>query len=100
MKLNCWEFMKCGRELDGERMAELWICPAYTESRLDGVHGGTNAGRACWLVTGTLCDDRIQGVYEKKQPLCSQCAFYRAVHREEGMNFIPAASLLKKLDDE
>ena len=49
MKTNCWEFKNCGRDLNGTRADELDICPVSAEIRLDGVHGGKNAGRACWV---------------------------------------------------
>jgi hypothetical protein len=55
-KPNCWEFMKCGRQPRGERVATLGVCPAATEKKLDGTHHGKNAGRACWAVAGTLCE--------------------------------------------
>ena len=47
---NCWEHKKCGREPGGSETESLGVCPAAVESRLDGVHGGRNAGRACWIV--------------------------------------------------
>jgi hypothetical protein len=28
MKVNCWEFKKCGRESQGPNAAELGVCPA------------------------------------------------------------------------
>jgi len=42
-KPNCWEFKQCGREPGGLLSDELGVCPASTETRLDGVHGGKNA---------------------------------------------------------
>jgi hypothetical protein len=65
-KLNCWEFKKCGRQPGGENIEKLGLCPATTEARLDGVHNGNNAGRACWVVSGTLCGGEVQGTYAKK----------------------------------
>ena len=49
MKLNCWEFKKCGRQLGGIHVSDLGICPAAQETRLNDVHGGSNAGRSCFL---------------------------------------------------
>ncbi len=65
-KLNCWEFTKCGREPGGIREHELGTCPVPGEKRLDDVHGGVNAGRACWVGAGTLCDGKVQGSFAKK----------------------------------
>ncbi|MDH4164450.1 MAG: hypothetical protein OEW15_17440 [Nitrospirota bacterium] len=39
----------------------MGLCPAAAEEALDGVHDGTNAGRSCWVVAGTLCKDSVQG---------------------------------------
>ncbi len=96
-KTNCWEFMRCGREQGGTNVARLGICPAARESRLDGTHHGTNAGRACWVVAGTLCKGEVQGVFAKKYRECSQCRFYVQVRAEEFPSFSLAPSLLVKL---
>ena len=63
---NCWEYNKCGKGPNGLNGEKTDICTAATEKRLDGVHGGTNAGRACWVVAGTLGRGKIQGVFVKK----------------------------------
>lgn len=65
-KLNCWEFKKCGREKDGANTADLGVCPASTETALHGVHDGTNSGRACWVMEGTLCAASVQGSFFRK----------------------------------
>jgi hypothetical protein len=48
MKMNCWQVKKCGREPGGGNEAQLGVCPAATETALQGVNGGKNGGRACW----------------------------------------------------
>jgi len=50
MKTNCWEYKKCGREPGGSKARELGIYLAATETKMAGVHGGSQAGRACWVV--------------------------------------------------
>lgn len=84
--MNCWEFKKCGREPGGKKTAELGVCPSTTCTDLDGVHGGKNAGRACWVVAGSLCGGKIQGTYAKKLVNCWRCNFMNAVKREEDPN--------------
>lgn len=74
-KINCWEYKKCGREKGGNRTQELGVCPASTETRLDGVHGGSNAGRACWVTSDAWCS----GDGLKR---CEKCDFYALVKRE------------------
>jgi len=87
MKLNCWEFKKCGRQPGGEKESVLGECPAAKENRLDGIHGGTNAGRACWVVAGTRCKGKVQGTYALKVKDCIDCDFYRKVRQEEFPEF-------------
>ncbi len=82
-KLNCWEFKKCGRQPGGHNVAKIGLCPASVEDRLDGEHGGINAGRACWVVVGTICDGEVQGTYTEKFKDCEQCDFYLSVIDEE-----------------
>lgn len=94
---NCWEFMQCGREPGGKKTSDLGVCPAATEKRLDGMHHGFNAGRACWVVAGTLCKGEVQGFFAKKYQHCSQCRFYTQVRDEELPNFSMAPTLLSKL---
>ena len=89
MKMNCWEIKKCHTKE---------ICPAYGEARLNGVHGGMNAGRACWVVVGTFCSCRIQGEFAKKVSSCRQCEVYRLVEQEEGDDFKISALLLPLLN--
>ncbi len=87
MKQNCWEFKKCGREPGGMRAHELGTCPAATDYRLDGVHDGRNAGRACWVLAGTFCGGRVQGTFAQKFPNCGVCDFYKVVRAEESGGF-------------
>lgn len=78
-------------------MQELGICPAATEKRLDGVHGGKNAGRACWVVAGSLCKGEVQGTFASKYRECANCDFYKLVQREEYPKFVLSATLLARL---
>jgi hypothetical protein len=96
-KLNCWEFKNCGRQPGGVNVHDLSICPAAVEKRLDGIHDGNNAGRACWVVAGTMCRGEVQGTFIKKYKHCSHCDFYITVRNEEGRNFVFSVVLLDKL---
>jgi len=97
LKKNCWEVMKCGREPGGGKAKELGVCPAATDERLDRVHGGKNAGRACWVIAGTFCEGSVQGTFAQKYRDCTTCDFYRQVRKEEGSDYHSALVLLKKL---
>ena len=86
--LNCWEIKRCGNEDK---------CPAKREARLNGIHGGENGGRACWVVHGTFCDNEIQGSHAEKYKKCYECEAYKIVRKEATPNFQLAGSLLNKL---
>ncbi len=97
-KLNCWEFKKCGREAGGAKVGELGLCPAATTRELDGVHGGKNAGRSCWIVAGTLCKGQVQGTFAQKMNNCLACDFYHAVRDEERDKFVLSVMLLNRMN--
>jgi hypothetical protein len=98
-KLNCWEFKRCGRQPQGEKTAEMGVCSAAADERLDGEHGGVNGGRACWVVAGTLCGGKTQGSFAQKMDNCMNCDFYKTVKDEEGREFKMSVFLLKKLKE-
>ena len=85
--LNCWEYFKCGREPGGINAEEEGICPAALTKLHHGVNGGTNAGRYCWTVEGTLCDHKVQGDMDEKLLDCINCSFFKQVNFEEGREF-------------
>ena len=100
MSINCWEFVKCGREPGGRRVAELGVCPAAEFRAADGYLGGTNGGKACCFITGTFCEEILQGTYRDKSKDCWDCAFYRKLRQMHGAGFsMPAfAESLSKRD--
>jgi len=95
--MNCWEFKKCGRQPGGNKAAELGICTAAIEHRVDGLHHGTNAGRVCWFVTGTLCGGKVQGSYAVKLANCMSCDFYQVVSKEESANRVSYKDVTARL---
>lgn len=82
-KPNCWEFKKCERQPGGRLAGELGVCPASTYEKLNGMHYGKNAGRACWAVAGTFCGGTVQGTEAQKQHNCWKCDFFQSVRKEE-----------------
>jgi len=83
MKQNCWGVKKCGREQGGQKESELGVCPVSTFIALNNVHGGKNAGRACWVVAGSLCGGKVQGNEAQKRTACWECDFFKQVKKEE-----------------
>lgn len=96
-KLNCWEYKQCGREPNGGNVGKLGVCPAATEKRLHDVHEGINAGRSCWVVAGTYCQGKVQGIFAQKITTCKECDFYKKVQAENFSTFQISLSLLQKL---
>jgi hypothetical protein len=79
--MNCWEFKKCERQPGGQKVNELGVCPAANATEHDGKNGGTNAGRYCWKVAGTLCGGKVQGSYAAKETSCMACDFFKQVQQ-------------------
>ena len=99
-KINCWEHKRCGREPGGIKVHELGVCPASEEERLDGTHDGTNAGRACWTIAGSMCGGTVQGTFAEKYGNCVLCDFFNLVKMEEGTEFHLSSTILEKLEKE
>jgi len=93
-KINCWEFMGCGLHIKSGFIggSEAVLCPACGDKQRKGLHGGKNAGRACWLVSGTLCGGTKQGTAKQKHDICIPCDFYALVIDEENGNEITPLS--------
>lgn len=85
-KQNCWEFKNCGRQPGGAKAVELGVCPASTTD-CRGLNGGTNSGRQCWAIAGTLCGGKVQGTFAQKMTNCMACPFFLQVKTEEGPGF-------------
>lgn len=89
-KMNCWEYMRCGRQPGGSNVVKLCVCPAsvVTAYRDGHYHDGTCLGRRCWRMAGTLCEGEVQGTFAKKIGDCRECPFYQKVKEEEGVDFV------------
>ena len=77
-KLNCWEFMNCGREPGGVLSATCGVCPVSVAFQCDGTNGGQAAGRCCWRISHSA---GLNGQRSNLPRLatCFACAFYRRV---------------------
>ena len=96
--MNCWDYKKCGRELNGKNVKELGVCPACTEVRTNGINSGQNGGRSCWGIAGTLCGGEVQGTFAIKALNCLQCDFFKLVWREQqGNNYVDSTEIIKIL---
>lgn len=97
VKRNCWDFCGCGKQGDGNHGEEPGICPAFLETKLNGIHGGKNGGRACWMVAGTKCGSRIKRIFVPKFIVCKICDFRKTVIHEESQNFVVSDDFMKML---
>ena len=61
---------------------------------MNSVHSGQNAGRACWVVSGTMCGGKVQGMFADKMGRCVLCDFYRKVKVEEARDFRITSELI------
>jgi hypothetical protein len=96
-RLNCWEYMRCGREPGGLHVVDLGVCPVSEAQATHGLHGGECGGRACWAIGGTLCGGKVQGSFASKIKNCLECDFYHLVKCEEGDRFSSIDSILNRL---
>ena len=86
-KQNCWEYMKCGRHPGGDKAAAMGVCPVSVYEDLNGVHGGENAGRACWVVDSSLCPEVKRETSEMKFTGCWKCDFFQTVKNEKRSSY-------------
>jgi hypothetical protein len=77
-KQNCWEFKQCGRGPDRKN-----DCAVAKEHMFNGLHGGMNAGRACWVVAGTGGGGPATGTFAIVSRDCLRCDFFKQVEIDE-----------------
>ena len=82
-----------------KKVAELGICPASTDEKLNKTNHGKNGGRSCWPLAGTFCGGQIQGVFAQKFQSCMDCDFYKTVLKEEieSGTLVMAKQILEKV---
>jgi len=72
-KVNCWDVKKCCNETGNKK-----ICSVKKESIANGLNGGINGGRICWVIMDSHCK-------QKARTACFQCEFHYKVKAEEGL---------------
>jgi hypothetical protein len=86
-KLNCWEFMKCGRHIGKDKTDKSDVCPVATAISADGLNGGVNGGRICWVIATTCSEKHIHCLNYKRKDPCFSCEFrYKVMMEEELIN--------------
>lgn len=97
MKQNCWEFYGCTISKRRTLLGRRKTCPAYRETRLHGIHGGKNGGRACWIAAAPFCRLHMEKTRGRAWMTCQACDFYRMVQNEEGVHHIIPQEILEAL---
>jgi len=87
-RLNCWEFMKCGKGPEGNGKSESAPCPVASNSEASGFNNGVNGGRICWLIADRQCNETLVCSPEQDSLSCDSCDFHALVKSEEGLNDI------------
>jgi hypothetical protein len=96
MKKNCWEFKGCGQERRG-RKNSLVKCPVPEMTSADGINGGKNAGRICWLIANTMCKGDTESTFEAMIKTCGECDFYKLVKAEGGKTVMLSIDMLREV---
>ena len=82
-KLNCWEYMECGREPGGFEVQKYGICSSSASVEADGMNDGKNGGRICWAIAGTFINGKVTGKYADQKYSCINCDFFKLVSDEQ-----------------
>ena len=92
--------MKCGREIGGDKTDKLGVCPVAAETSANGLSGGINGGRICWIIAENCNNGDIQCSDLHRKSSCFACEFRYKVTMEEGLPNVCKATglLLEKLN--
>jgi hypothetical protein len=99
LKKNCWEF-KGNRQRRKVCKEGCSQCLVPQMANYDGINGGKNGGRICWLIIGTLCDKNVQLTFSHKLNTCIKCDFYKSVKQEEGKHLCLPIDIIQNIFNE
>ena len=84
-KINCWDYMKCGKGPGGEKTDKCATCPVASETLANGLNGGLNGGRICWIIAENNCIEDLKCSNLHHKSSCYSCEFRYKVTMEEGL---------------
>lgn len=84
IRLNCWEFKKCGIGERSYTNTNEEVCTAPAEDKFDSMNHGKNGGRVCWLIKQMAAARKDKGFGMMH---CCRCDFFNLVAKQEGSNF-------------
>ncbi len=62
----------------------------------NGINGGKNAGRLCWLIAHTMCKGEAETTFAEMIKACGDCDFYKLVKEEEGNKMMLPLDILQE----
>ena len=78
--------MKCGKGPDTKSQnGKSGYCPVARAKSADGLNGGINGGRICWILIGNKCGNSSGCSPSKDISSCDSCDFHERVKKEEGL---------------
>jgi hypothetical protein len=87
--------MQCGREPGGKYKNKYETCPVSTKAVANGLNGGENGGRICWIIAESGCKCKVKCSVRNVRHSCFQCEFRYKIMAEEGLlNVCKATGLL------
>ncbi len=63
----------------------------------NGINGGKNAGRICWLIANTMCKGDTESTFEAMITTCGECDFYKLVKTERGEKVMLSIDMLREV---
>jgi hypothetical protein len=92
--------MMCGKELARTKAQEIGVCSASSKTMLDRTDGSGDAGPACWVISGTVCDGTSQRSCMEEISDCMSSRLYDYACNQERQRLENSSNLLRKLDTE
>ena len=98
--MKCCEFMMCGKELARTKAQELGLCSASSKTMLDRTDESRDAGPACWIISGAVCDGTSQRPCMEENGDCMSPTLYDYMCNQERQRLENSSNLLRKLHTE
>lgn len=77
--------MKCGEGNGIYDAGHKSACPIANNKTANGLNGGVNGGRICWVIADSCCNEQIPCITNKRKDPCFSCEFRYKVMNEEGL---------------
>ncbi len=75
----------CRQGPGGNKVESLGRCPVSNELSANGLNGGVNGGRMCWIVAEACSKSEVKCSELQRKSSCFSCEFRYKVAIEEGL---------------